>query len=66
MTWEKKDLEDLRTAVNLLENPGFIAKISDLVGTPIEFVIDKLPRGAGDKISKAVHESLLAGWSPCR
>ena len=60
MEWEKKDLQDLETAVNLLENPGFIAKISDLVGKPIEFVLDKLPSGASDKISKAVHESLLA------
>ena len=60
MEWEKKDLQDLETAVNLLENPGFIAKISDLVGTPIEYVFDKLPKGASEKISKTVHESLLA------
>ena len=60
MEWEKKDLQDLETAVNLLENPGFIAKISDLLGTPIEFVFDKLPSGASNKISKTVHESLLA------
>jgi hypothetical protein len=60
MVWEEKDLEDLTTAVNILENPGFIAKISDLVGTPIEFVFDRLPSGAGDKISKVVHKSLLA------
>ena len=60
MEWEERDLENLKTAVNLLENPGFIAKISDLVGKPIEFVIEKLPSGAGDRISKAVHQSLLA------
>ena len=60
MEWKERDLEDLNTAVSMLENPGFIAKISDLVGTPIEFVFDRLPSGAGDKISKAVHQSLLA------
>jgi len=60
MEWEEKDLQDLETAASLLETPGFIAKVSGLVGTPIEYVLDKLPKGAGDKITKAVHESLRA------
>jgi hypothetical protein len=60
MEWEKKDLHDLETAVSLLESPGFIAKISGYVGTPIEYVLDRLPKGAGDTITKAVHESLRA------
>ena len=59
MEWHEKDLEDLETAVKRLENPGFIAKLSDLVGTPIEFVLDKLPSSAGNKITKTVHQSLL-------
>jgi len=60
MEWEDKDLQDLETAVELLESPGFIAKVSGLVGTPIEYVLDKLPKGAGDKITTAVHVSLRA------
>jgi len=60
MEWEDKDLQDLETAVELLESPGFIAKVSGLVGTPIEYVLDRLPKGAGDKITKAVHVSLRA------
>ena len=58
MEWEANDLSELASAVMLLENPGFIAKISDAVGTPVEYVLDKLPKGAGDKITRAVHESL--------
>ena len=60
MEWEDKDLQDLETAVKLLESPGFIAKVSGLVGTPIEYVLDRLPKGAGDKITTAVHVSLRA------
>jgi len=58
--WENRDLEDLATAVERLESPGFIARVSDFVGTPIEYVLDKLPKGAGDKITNAVQVSLRA------
>ena len=58
MEWVESDLSELASAVELLENPGFIAKISDAVGTPVEYVLDKLPKGAGDKITRVVHESL--------
>jgi hypothetical protein len=61
MEWEEKDLQDLETAVELLESPGFIAKVSGLMGAPIEYVLDRLPKGAGDKITNAVHVSLRAG-----
>ena len=60
MDWHEKDVQALEAAVERLENPGFIAKLSDVVGTPIEFVIDKLPQGAGNKITKTVHNSLSA------
>jgi hypothetical protein len=53
------DMQDLATAVDLLENPGLVAKLSDLVGTPIEYLVNALPRGAGDKISEIVRDSLL-------
>jgi hypothetical protein len=59
--WSDQDVEDLAMAAELLENPGFIAKVSGFVGTPIEYVLDKLPKGASDKITKVVHDSLLAG-----
>ena len=61
MEWDDQDLQDLVTAAELLESPGFIARVSGLVGTPIEYVLDRLPKGAGDKITKAVHASLTTG-----
>jgi hypothetical protein len=60
MKWNDSDLHDLEIAVNLLENPGFIAKISDFVGTPVEVALKALPSRAGDKISRVTHDSLLA------
>jgi hypothetical protein len=60
MEWNETDLSDLEIAVNLLESPGFIAKLSDFVGTPIEYALNALPKKAGDKISKVTHDSLLA------
>jgi hypothetical protein len=60
MEWTEHDLEDLAIAVELLENPSFVARLSDLVGTPVEFVLDRLPRGAGSAITGAVHKSLRA------
>ncbi len=60
MEWNTTDLHDLTTAVGLLENPGLIAKVSDAVGTPIEYVLATLPKGAGDKITKITHDSLMA------
>ncbi len=60
MEWNSTDLDDLTNAVGLLENPGLIAKVSDVVGTPIEYVLKTLPKGAGDKINKVTHDSLMA------
>ena len=60
MEWEDKELQDLETAMELLESPGFIARVSGLVGTPIEYVLERLPKGAGDQITKAVQVSLRA------
>jgi hypothetical protein len=60
MEWRENDLKDLELAIGLLENPGLIAKISDLVGTPIEVLIKSLPSGAGNTIATVTHKSLVA------
>lgn len=60
MEWNEHDLEDLREAVRLLEHPGLIARLSDLVGTPIEALFRALPRGAGDTIARVTRDSLMA------
>jgi len=60
MEWNETDLQDLETAAGLLESPGFIARVSGVVGMPIEYVLDRLPRAAGDKITRTVQKSLSA------
>lgn len=45
----EKDLEQLTQAVLLLETPSLTTRITDLIGTPIEWLIDKLPNGAQKK-----------------
>jgi hypothetical protein len=52
------DEDALRNAVRLLENPSLIARLSDLAGTPIEAIVDRLPEGAGSRIEIAVRASL--------
>ncbi|WP_066459848.1 EcsC family protein [Castellaniella caeni] len=39
------DLNDLRMARQLLENPGLAARVTNLIGTPIEKGLDMLPAG---------------------
>ena len=58
MTIGRKGREDLRRAVELLENPSFIARITDFVGQPVEKFIDFLPSPASGKIQDAVKATL--------
>lgn len=61
------DLNDLRKAKILLENPGIAAKITNLLGTPIEKGFELLPDNWNVKIgditraalSKAIHAAVL-------
>ena len=52
----------LTNAVNILENPGFMIKVSDIVGTPVEKAISLLPIKAqhsiGSAAQKAIHGAL--------
>ena len=59
MEWNDNDLQDLEVAIGLLENPGLIAKISDMVGTPIEALFKALPKGAGDTVARVTQTSLM-------
>ena len=52
------DLEDLRHAKKLLENPGLAAKFSNLFGTSIEKGFELLPEKWHDTILKVTRESL--------
>ena len=53
-----KDYADLKKAVALLETPSITAQISNLIGSPIEFVVAKLPKFATKKINSIVVAAL--------
>ena len=39
----QKDYQDLKKAVDILQSPTITAKISDLIGSPIEKLVNSLP-----------------------
>ncbi len=51
---EEKDFNDLKTAVMLLEDTGIGIRLMNLIGYPIEAMINALPRMIGRPIGKAV------------
>jgi hypothetical protein len=60
------ELQDLRLAKSLFENPGLAARLSDAVGTPIEKGLELLPKGwnavvmetAGKAIERALQVAI--------
>ena len=58
MNMSKHDLDDLRYAKSLLENPGLAAKISNLLGAPIEKGFELLPAKWSDVVQNVTKESL--------
>lgn len=53
-----RELEDLRYARSLLENPGFAARIGNVLGAPIEKGFKMLPPGWNAALQKVVRSSL--------
>ncbi len=58
MTYQHSDLDDLRNAKLLLENPGLAAQITNLFGVPIEKGFELLPENWNSKIMEMTHEAL--------
>jgi len=58
MALTSSEIDDLRRAKNLLENPGLVAKISGLIGRPIEIGLKKLPASLGTIVNDAAHKSI--------
>ena len=52
------DLEALRRAVELLENPGLAARLAALAGRPIELIGNALPASASRAIAAATTKAL--------
>ncbi|MCK5883373.1 MAG: EcsC family protein [Bacteriovoracaceae bacterium] len=55
------DLDNLERAMCLLEYPGILIKLTDLIGGPIEKGIEYLPKNWKDKIGEISNKSLTAG-----
>ena len=58
MTFQQTDLNDLKKAKALLENPGIAAKITNLLGTPIEKGFELLPDNWNVKVGELTQEAL--------
>ncbi|AWI55443.1 peptidase (plasmid) [Aquabacterium olei] len=56
---EPQHLDQLRYAKQLLENPGFAIKASNLLGKPIEKGIELLPATWQDKVGEFTREALM-------
>jgi len=58
MSLEPQDLDDLKKAKSLLEHPSITAKITNILGTPIEKGFDLLPDNWGNKVAEVTEVAL--------
>ena len=58
MGMSSSEVEDLRLAKRLLDNPGFAARISHLIGTPIEKGFELLPKKWKPAVADATRRSI--------
>jgi EcsC protein family len=53
-----RDIEALERAFALLESPSVVAKLTNIVGKPLESALDRLPDGASRRVHSAVQAAL--------
>lgn len=58
MELSELDINDLRFAKTVLENPGLVAKFSGFVGTPIELLLNRMPESLTDKVNMVTRKSI--------
>jgi len=63
MSLTKSDLADLRRAKELLENPGLAAKLTSMLGSPIEKGMNMLPARWQKTVHKATEAALMKALS---
>ncbi len=63
MVMTSEDWADLQGAVARLEHPGLVARLSDVLGKPVDIVLDKLPAAASSTIDGATRRALRAALS---
>jgi hypothetical protein len=52
------DQKDLALAVDLLEHPSFAARMTNLIGAPIEKAVRRLPEGVSEKLLSSTQKAL--------
>ena len=60
MSLTRDELDDIARARDVLEHPSLAVRITDLVGTPIEALVKRLPDGAQKVISDGTRKALGA------
>ena len=58
MKLEPDDLAALADAANILERPSFLVQLTNVVGTPIEYGVNKLPGSVSKRILEVTHAAL--------
>jgi len=58
MALNPTELDQLRRAKALLENPSLAARMTDIIGKPLEKAMNLLPRQAADTVHLAVNKAL--------
>ncbi len=59
MTFSEHDRQQLQQAKHLLENPGFVAKVTHVIGMPIEGALARLPRRDTARIASITQAALV-------
>ena len=60
--WSRTDSEALAEAVRKLEGTSFVVQLANLVGTPVEKLLERLPEQARDAVHKATQAALEKGF----
>lgn len=58
MALSTSEINDLRSAKKILENPGLAAKVGSFVGTPIEKMLKRLPESLTAKVNDVARKSI--------
>ncbi|GEN77889.1 EcsC family protein [Chryseobacterium hagamense] len=59
MELSEHHLEELRQAMEILENPGIVAKITNAIGQPLEKTLKFLPKNIHEKIGTITEAALI-------
>lgn len=60
MALTPRDLEEIARAKDVLENPSLAVRLTDVVGTPVEALVKRLPEGVRRVISEGASKALTA------